>query len=54
MDKYVKLHHIQELIKLIKARDAYEYWTDSYERYDKKFENTVELLKRNAKSIDEL
>lgn len=54
MDKYVKLQHVQELIKLMKVRDTYMDWTDSYEKYSKKVENTVEWLERNAKSIEEL
>lgn len=54
MEKYVKLKHVKELMKLIKEKDSYEYWTDEYEKYDKKVNNTIQWLERNAKTIDEL
>jgi len=48
-EKYVKLVHVKELLTLIKERDSFEWWTDSYKKYDRKVENTVEWLERNAK-----
>lgn len=50
-EKYVKWKHVQELLKLIKTRNSFMDWTDSYERYDKKVKNTVEWLENNAKEI---
>jgi len=52
MDKYVKLKHVKELMKLINKRDSHYDWSDEYEQYDKKVNNTVEWLERNAKTID--
>mgnify|MGYP000898981591 CR=1 FL=1 len=54
MEKYVKLKHVKELMKLIKEKDRHEHWTDEYEKYDKKVNNTIQWLERNAKSIDEI
>lgn len=52
MEKYVKLKHVKELMKLINKRDSHYDWSDEYEQYDKKVNNTVEWLERNAKTID--
>jgi hypothetical protein len=49
--KYVKLEHVQELLKLIKTRDGYCDWMDEYEKYDKKVKKTIEWLERNAREI---
>lgn len=54
MEKYVKLKHVKELMKLIEERDSWEHWTDEYEKYDKKVDNTNQWLYRKAKTIDEL
>lgn len=51
-EKYVKLKHVQELLALIKTRDSFMDWTDSYEKYDKKVKNTIQWLERNAKEGD--
>ncbi|HDR7641345.1 hypothetical protein [Bacillus wiedmannii] len=51
-EKYVKLEHVQELIKLFNARDRFNDWSDAYAQYDKKIENTIEFLERNAKEIE--
>lgn len=51
MEKYVKLKHVEELLKLIKARDRFYDWSDEYEKYSNKVDNTIEWLKRNAKEI---
>jgi hypothetical protein len=51
MDKYVKLEHVQELLKLIKTRDSYHDWSDEYEKYDRKIKKTIQWLERNAKEI---
>lgn len=53
-DKYVKLKHVQELLKLIRIRDSFQDWSKSYDKYDEKVENTIEWIKRNAKSINEI
>ncbi|MCI3197763.1 hypothetical protein GXP75_19245 [Bacillus sp. HU-1818] len=50
-NKYVKLIHVRELLNLIKTRDSFYDWSDSYEKYDKKVKNTVEWLERNAKTM---
>ena len=47
-EKYVKLKHVQELLKLIRTRDSFYNWSSSYEKYNKKVENTIEWLERNA------
>lgn len=52
--KYVKLSHLEALVKLIGIRDRHYDWSDEYEKYDKKVKNTVEWLKRNAKTQEEL
>lgn len=49
---YVKLKHVEELLKLIKIRDSHYDWSDEYEKYDKKVNNTIEWLKRNAKEVE--
>lgn len=54
MEKYVKLRHVEELLKLIHTRDGYYDWSDSYAKYHSKVQNTVEWLKRNAKTQEEL
>lgn len=51
MEKYVKLKHVQELMKLIKTRDRFMDWTDEFEKYDKKVKNTIEWIERNAKEV---
>ncbi|MNG13323.1 hypothetical protein D3C84_969960 [compost metagenome] len=51
-DKYVKLKHVEELIKLIKARDSFHDWSDEYEKYHEKVKNTIAWLERDAKEID--
>lgn len=48
-EKYVKLKHVQELLKLIERRDHFFDWSKEYEKYDHKVKNTVEWLERNAK-----
>lgn len=47
-EKYVKLKDVEELIKLIRNRDSYHDWTNTYEELDKKVNDTIERLKRNA------
>jgi len=49
--KYVKLEHVEELLKLIETRDRYMDWTNEYERLNKKVDNTIDWLKRNAKTV---
>lgn len=49
--KYVELKHVQELLKLIKERDSYMDWTAHYEKADKKVENTIAWLERNARTF---
>ncbi|MDA2738419.1 hypothetical protein PDQ75_25020 [Bacillus cereus group sp. Bc015] len=48
-DKYVKWKHVEELLRLIKIRDSFYDWSDEYAKYDKKVNNTIEWLERNAK-----
>ncbi|MED1863290.1 hypothetical protein P4V41_07460 [Fictibacillus nanhaiensis] len=50
-EKYVKLQHVKELLKLIKTRDSFHDWSDEYEKFDQKVKNTIEWLERNAKEI---
>jgi len=52
--KYVRLDHVQELLKLIGTRDHYNYWSYEYDAANKKVSNTVEFIERNAKTLDEL
>ena len=54
MEKYVKLKHVKELLLLINKRDGYDFWQEEYEKHDKKVNNTIQWLERNAKSIDEI
>ena len=54
MEKYVKLKHVKELMNLIYKRDSYYDWLDEYEKYDKKVNNTIQWLERNAKTKIEL
>ncbi len=48
-EKYVKLKHVQELLKLIRIRDSFYDWSDEYAKQDQKVKNTVAWLERNAK-----
>ncbi|MCP1159376.1 hypothetical protein [Bacillus infantis] len=50
-EKYVKWKHVEELLKIIRARDSFMDWTDEYEKHDKKVKNTIEWLGRNAKEM---
>jgi len=52
--KYVRLDHIQELLKLIGTRDSFNDWTYEYDKANQKVSNTVAFIKRNAKTLDEL
>lgn len=52
-EKYVKLKHVQELVKLINIRDSFNDWSDDYEKQDKKVKNTIRWIERNAKEIKE-
>jgi hypothetical protein len=52
--KYVDLGHVQELLKLIKARDSFHDWSSEYEKYNRKVKNTIEWLERNAMNIEEV
>lgn len=52
--KYVKLEHVKELLKLIKTRDNFYDWSDEYEKYNKKVNNTIEWLERNAKTMEQI
>ncbi|AIW03184.1 hypothetical protein CPT_Mater27 [Bacillus phage Mater] len=49
--KYVRLDHVQELLKLIKHRDSFMDWTDNYDKFNKKVFNTVAFIERNAKEF---
>lgn len=51
-EKYVKLKHVQELLKLIETRDSFYDWSEDYEKYDKKVKNTTAWIERNAREID--
>jgi len=51
-ERYVKLKHVKELINLIKTRDRFHDWSTEYEKYNKKVENTIEWIERNAKDFD--
>ncbi|MEC0031078.1 hypothetical protein P4L24_24860 [Bacillus cereus] len=53
-NKYVNLKHVQELIKLIKIRDTFWDWSNEYEKYNKKVQNTIEWIERNAKKIEKV
>lgn len=53
--KYVKLQHVQELIKLYERRSNIPDWEwEKFDKVDSKIKNTVEFLKRNAKTKEEL
>ena len=47
--KYVRLDHVQELLKLIGTRDSFNDWTYEYDKANKKVSNTVAFIERNAK-----
>jgi hypothetical protein len=49
MEKYIELKCVQELLRLIKKRDGYYDWSDSYQKYDRKVKKTIEWIERNAK-----
>lgn len=46
---YVELKHVQELVKLMKARDCFHDWSKEYDEYDEKIKNTIEWIERNAR-----
>lgn len=52
--KYVKLQHVQELLKLMDKRDSYYDWSDVFLGYHQKVKNTIEFVERNAKTKEEL
>ncbi|USL89387.1 hypothetical protein vBBceHLY2_00111 [Bacillus phage vB_BceH_LY2] len=52
--KYVKLQHVQELLKLMDKRDSYYDWSDEFWEYHQKVKNTIEFVERNAKTKEEL
>lgn len=52
--KYVKLQHVQELLKIIGKRDSYYDWSDEFWKYHQKVKNTIEFVERNAKTKEEL
>lgn len=49
--KYVRLDHVQELLKLIGTRDSFNDWTYEYDKANKKVSNTVAFIERNAKEF---
>lgn len=51
-EKYVQWKRVEELLKLIKKRDSFHDWSDSYEKYNDKVKNTIEWLERNAREIE--
>ena len=53
-ETFVKLSNFEELLKLIEKRDGYYDWSQEYDKEDKKVKNTIEWLRRNAKSLEEL
>lgn len=50
-NKYVPLSHLNELIRLFEERDAFREWTDGYSKFDKKINETIDFIKRNAKTF---
>ena len=48
MTQYVELEKVEELLQLIKARDAFHDWSTSYEEYEQKIKLAVEQLKSQA------
>lgn len=51
-EKYVKLKHVKELLKLIEKRDEYPVWSDGYDKYDRKVKVTIEWLELHAKDMN--
>lgn len=54
MKKYIEIETVQELVRLYKKRDCFHDWTSEWDKYNKKIENTISWLERNAKTKDEL
>lgn len=53
--KYVKLQHVQELLKLFERRSNIPDWEwEKFSKVNDKIKNTIEFLKRNAKTKEEL
>ena len=53
--KYVKLQHVQELIKLYeRVGDIPDWEWGKFNKVNDKIENTIEFLERNAKTKEEL
>lgn len=50
-EKYVKLKDVQALLKLIEARDCFEWWSQAYKSYDKEIKDAIACLESNAKGI---
>ena len=48
LTQYVELEKVEELLQLIKARDAFHDWSTSYEEYEQKIKLAVEQLKSQA------
>lgn len=47
-EKYVKLKHVEELLKLIEIRDSFHDWTSSYSEQNQKVEDAIDSLRHNA------
>jgi len=50
-DLYVKLEHVQELMKLIKKRDSFHDWSDKWEICNRKVIAKMEFIEQNSISI---
>ena len=48
MTQYVELKKVEELLQLIKARDAFHDWSSNYEEYEEKIKFAIEQLKSQA------
>lgn len=47
-EKYVQLNHVEELLRLMKNRDAYHPWSKTYAKLNDKLSDDTDRLKESA------
>lgn len=53
INKYVKLEDVEEMIKIMKERDMYMDFTQSYEECDLELKTQIKYIRKSAIEIEE-
>lgn len=53
-DRFINLKHFEELLNIMVKRDSIEWYHPQYDKMDKKVVNSINWLRRNAKTKEEL